>query len=233
VFLRNKDDIVIKILSILLLMTSMVWANISGTVFRDLPVNGTTLNSYGVKDSNELGVAGITVTAFPENISTVTAADGSWSLGTTVDSRIEFSNIPSYLKESIDGGSKNSSVQFASNGSSVNFALHDPNDFSATENPMVINSTWLKGSMNGSDPALYRFAYTDNGQNSGDSGFQGNYPAPAAEIVANFGDIGTTWGIAYQKKLQRIFVATVVKRLGHMANDVGYIYGKHQVKYTK
>ncbi|CAA6821253.1 MAG: Unknown protein [uncultured Sulfurovum sp.] len=37
-----------------LLMSSWLFADVSGTVFRDLPVNGSVLNTYGVKDANEL-----------------------------------------------------------------------------------------------------------------------------------------------------------------------------------
>jgi len=37
----------------------MLNADISGVVFEELPVNGAKSNSYGVKDSNERGVASI------------------------------------------------------------------------------------------------------------------------------------------------------------------------------
>ena len=110
-------------------MSSISSADVSGIVFKDLPVNGQNSNTYGVKDSNEFGIAEINVTAYPDGISTITASDGSWSLATTVDSRIEFSNTSSYLKESAEGGVKNSSVQFVFNGGTANFALHNPADF--------------------------------------------------------------------------------------------------------
>ena len=58
------------------LASSVLYADVSGIVFQDIPVNGTALNSYGVKDANEVGVAGITVTAYPGGASTITDATG-------------------------------------------------------------------------------------------------------------------------------------------------------------
>jgi len=201
-------------------------ANVSGTVFQDLPVNGTTLNTYGVKDANELGVEGVSVTAYLSDgtsTSTTTDANGTWSLTTHGDVRVEFSGWPTYLKESPLAGS-NSSVQFASDGATLAFGLHDPNDYSRTANPAIVTPIWLKNDINNTYPVLYRFGYADNGQNSGDSGFTGNHPAPAADILATYKDIGTTWGIAYQKTQKRIFAATVVKRGSPMRKGTGYIY---------
>ena len=86
--------------------TNSVWANVGGTVFRDLPLNQTNLNTYGVLDSNEHGVAGINVIVTGDNGVTETVqsdATGKWistvgALGSKV--RVEFTNIPSYLHES-------------------------------------------------------------------------------------------------------------------------------------
>ncbi|HFC12574.1 MAG TPA: hypothetical protein ENJ56_06985, partial [Anaerolineae bacterium] len=105
-------------------------AVVSGTVFRDLPVNGSTLNTYGVKDGNEFGVQGVTVTAYPDAVTTMTAADGSWSLTVAGDARVEFTAWPSYLEPSIYGINSDTSIQFVSGGdTSVDFALHNPQDF--------------------------------------------------------------------------------------------------------
>jgi len=95
-----------SVFGLYLLTSSFLYADISGIVFQDLPVNGKTVNSYGVKNANEIGVEGVTVTIFPGGATTTTASDGTWSLavanGTEV--RVEFSGWPSYLRESADGG---------------------------------------------------------------------------------------------------------------------------------
>ncbi|CAA6820746.1 MAG: Unknown protein, partial [uncultured Sulfurovum sp.] len=100
--MKIKQSMWLKLLipQLFLLFATVLQAGVSGTVFRDLPVNGTTLNTYGVEDANELGVEGVTVTAYPSgaaSVSTTTDASGAWTLATTTDVRIEFSGWPSYL----------------------------------------------------------------------------------------------------------------------------------------
>ena len=93
--LRLNNRYIVTLMSFSL----FAYADVSGTVFQDLPVNGSSLNSYGVKDGNERGVAGITVTAYPEEVNTTTGDDGSWSLTTSSPTvRVEFSNIPPLSK---------------------------------------------------------------------------------------------------------------------------------------
>ncbi|MGL4186777.1 MAG: hypothetical protein ACRCR4_13445, partial [Thiotrichaceae bacterium] len=93
--------------------TNSVWANVGGTVFRDLPLNQTNLNTYGVLDSNEHGVAGINIIITGDNGITETVqsdATGKWTstvgtFGSKV--RIEFTNIPRYLHESTTATQQN------------------------------------------------------------------------------------------------------------------------------
>lgn len=203
------------------LTTHMLYANINGTVFQDLPANGSTQNSYGVKDANELGVAGITVTAYPDNISTVTASDGSWSLATTVDSRIEFTDIPAYLKESADGGAKNASVQFATNGSTVNLGLHNPADYFANSTVDLITSVH-SGSVNfGSEFVLVKYSET-SGSNS--TANLTSYQSPAFTNLAQEQQIGAIWGMAYDRNHGQILAGAFVKRFARLAGNPTTIY---------
>ena len=84
-----------KLLILSVIATSLVNADISGVVFRDLPVNGTTANKYGVKDTNEFGVAGVTVTGVDSSgtiATAITKANGSYTLtGLSGKVRVEFS----------------------------------------------------------------------------------------------------------------------------------------------
>jgi len=220
----NKNRV--YIISICLTTVSLS-ANISGTVFQDLPVNGSTLNVYGVKDSNELGVKGITVTAYPDNISTVTDSNGSWSLATTVNSRVEFSNLPSYLKESSNAQVENSSVRFVTNGSSnINFGVYNPDDFSDTANPLYVNNLQQNGSHMGSTfQSLQTVHYNATGLNAN---FQNHYheygtgEVPLDKITME--DIGSVWGKAYQKDKKRLFVASMLQRHVGFAHSPADIY---------
>jgi uncharacterized repeat protein (TIGR01451 family) len=205
----------------LVLSGSNAWAAVSGTVYRDLPVNGGSLNTYGVKDANELGVEGITVTAYPGGMSTMTAADGTWSLGTTGDVRIEFSNIPSHLKASPDGGVGNASVQFVADGGTADFGVHNPSDFSDL-NPDVLIPAQISGDPNGGGTAetqgtLVLHAYTASGTNS---------PATlnGAPTIINFGDLGSTYGAAWQRESKNYFTSAFAKRYVGFKSDPGSIF---------
>ena len=122
----------ISLISTMMLVGRLAYADISGTVFEDLPVNGQSVNTYGVKDSNELGVGGVTVTAYPGGISTTTAADGTYMLPINSGAlRLEFTwDSKPWYKSSPDGNAQNSSVKFVTApATNVNFGLFIPNDY--------------------------------------------------------------------------------------------------------
>jgi len=207
-------------------LMSTAWAGVSGTVYQDLPVNGTTLNTYGVRDANELGVGGITVTAYPEGLSTTTANDGTWSLATTSDVRLEFSNIPPYLKESADGGVGNSSVQFVANNGTANLGLHNPTDYSGSADPLISIPRFEPNIVVGSTAlALGSVAYSSTGLNSDyTSEFGSPAPGPVPNADANAGEVGSVWGTAWQSDQQRLFAGTFLKRHAGLADGPGYVY---------
>ncbi|NOZ91358.1 MAG: hypothetical protein GXO60_08760 [Epsilonproteobacteria bacterium] len=196
-------------------MSIYIQANISGVVFRDLPLNGTTLNRYGIKDINEFGVGGIKVTAYPENLTTTTDDNGSWSLQTTKDSRVEFSNLPQYLIESVNAKIENSSVRFVSDGSSdIYFGVHNPEDFSDTTNPMYVTNRQQNGSgLGNTNPSIERVHYRDRGLNQqfqNRDGELGTGPIPIEDTTVE--EVGSIWGKAYQKDKKRLFASAVLQR---------------------
>lgn len=210
-------------LILLFLFNTLLFAGIGGQVFQDLPVrssgNSLELNSYGKKDSNELGVANIKVTAYPDRISTVTDNNGTWHLDVTQNSRIEFTNIPNYLKES---SGLHNSVQFVKNGdNNISFGLHNPNDFSSTTNPIYVSNIQQNGTYLGGDLQSLQFIrYNSKGMNSNYStvsipasglyGSQGTGPKPIYTISKNM--LGSVWGKAYQKNKKRLFVSSMLQR---------------------
>lgn len=214
-------------------------ADIGGTVFRDLAVSGATLNTYGVKDTNELGVAGITVTAFDSSGSVVgtpatTTANGSWAIvGTSGDVRVEFSGIPSYLESSPANTGSNTTVQFVVDGAtSVDLGLHEPADYTSTAVPEVILSSWVgdTAASGGSAPTTYSFPFDRNGQNEDDTFYDDTtrpikptkVPAPTTDATAS--QVGATWGLAYQKNQQRYFSAAGLRRHAGLAAGTGTIF---------
>ncbi len=174
-----------------------------------------------------MGVGGITVKVYDAENSeidnTTTGDDGNYTLNITQDGdyRIEFNGWADYLKESFDGNISNSSIRFAKNGDTINFGLHNPDDFSSTANPQIVTSIALEGSTSakrGDNRAIVKWEYT----NLNDEDF--------TKIIEKQ-DIGSTWGIAYKKDTQDIFVSAFLRRhIGLPDNDndgngdIGVIY---------
>ena len=210
--------------------TTSVWADVSGTVFRDFSLNHTTLNTYGVLDSNELGVAGINIIITGDNGVTETVqsdATGKWistvgALGSKV--RVEFTNIPSYLHESTTATQQNSSVRFVNDGTTnVNLALFNPDEYSQSSNPYLavpqyINGDPLASNTIGDRTGLYIFPYNAT---SADDLTQ--TPTPLTKATA--AQIGATWGITLQRSTKTLFTAAVVRRFaGFGPLGIGGLY---------
>jgi len=224
------NHIVKKIIPTIFL-TNILCANISGTVFQDLPLrndnNVLKLNQYGHKDANELGVKNIKITAYPENISTVTDANGAWILNVTQDSRLEFSDIPSYLQESINAEVKNSSVQFIKNNNhNVLLGLHNPSDYTSTVNPPYVTNIQQNGThVNSTIQNLQTVSYSATELNANfktSLGVQGTGEIPQDIILMN--EIGSVWGKAYQKNKKRLFIASMLQRHMGFSNTEASIY---------
>ena len=216
-----KHNRLYKICYSTLLLSAMAYANISGTAYLEIPANGSQANTYGVKDANEPGVAGVKVTVTDANGQVETATtgtDGSWSVSLSAPARVEFSNWPSYLESAPDGSSSATSVQFIdSDSSSVNFGLLDPNDYTKNIKPDYVTSTHIAGSNNASDAMeLVRNKYDDSGLNKDFkdyNGDQGSGPQPIVDAKAK--DMGSVWGKAWDSNSKTLYSsAALVRHVG-------------------
>ena len=210
--------------------------DVGGTVFREVPVNGSSLNTYGVKDSNELGVKDVTVTVIDANGAILTPvttdSTGAWAVTSpTFPVRVEFT-VPDELAESFNGTDSPTSVQFVSaSDCNVDFGVHYPGDYSSVANPDIASSRQLNGqTASNTDPAHYTFSYDTGGTpaNKG-AGLYGPYDnvpnwGTAANVTATFEDIGSTWGEAYQKEKKRLFLAAMLRRHSGLAHGLDAIY---------
>ena len=142
-----------------LLMGTIAYADISGTVYKELPISASyssstkertfAKSSYGHKDSNRLGVAGITFQGVDASSTTQTAtegANGSYSrLSGQV--RVELSGYEPKYSEGMDGSNKNAAVGFVNDGDTVNLSLHTTEVYfaKATKNMLYcyVNSAFL------------------------------------------------------------------------------------------
>ena len=140
-FQLEQPLLLFSVMALLILFSTNISAQVSGTVFRDVPLNGTTLNVYGTKDANEVGVEGVSVLVTDVTgatfMATTAHTTGAWSVaGATLPVRVEFSWAQTGLKPSPDGTNSNTTVQFVTTASSsVDLGVHVPKEYNTDGNP--------------------------------------------------------------------------------------------------
>ncbi len=187
---------------------------ISGTVYRDF-------NSNGVKDANETaGLSGVTVIAYDASGASVatatTNASGMYvlnlaSVAIGAPLRIEFTGLPADFQASFAGGTNTQFVTASAGGLTVNYAVNHPSDY-CQGNPEFAVSCYRNGNNTTNVPALYRFSNTASGVN-----------VPPSFATNN--QVGSIWGLAYQRESKTLFSSAVLKRhVGLGPNGLGAIY---------
>lgn len=180
--------------------------NISGTVFRDF-------NANGARDGSEPGVGGILVTAYDDSGAIAgtdtTASDGTYTLSASGSGpyRVEFSSWASYLWPSPVGSNSGITVQFVPDGDTtdVDLGLNNPADYCHTTTPELVTNCYVTGDQDVAADVLVSFGYNSSGAPDATG-----YISPTHEAVAN--QIGTTWGLAYQRSSDTLFASAFQKR---------------------
>jgi hypothetical protein len=227
----------------LLFISQSVFAQVSGTVFRDF-------NSNGVKDDqHELGVKGIIVTAY--DVSGVqygpatSAADGTYTVGgipAGKEVRLQFAipatvgcfneKVSSSFGIGTSGASSSStSIQFVKGGvTNANFAINNPVDYSQA-NPKVAIPCYAQGDIrvkagatiiNSVDvgardrDVLVTFNYKDNSTPTNTPvPLGGSSSSPKPNHLAIVKQMGSVWGLAYQKESKKLFTSALMRRSAH------------------
>jgi Secretion system C-terminal sorting domain/SdrD B-like domain len=212
-----------KLLIAIIVISQTASAQISGIVFRDFNANGIKDNTTAF---NEPFVQGITVKAFDalDNLvgTTTSNLSGAYSFtGLTLPLRIEFSNLQTgdYTAPYAATGSKTNVQFYAIATTAANFAVNYPLDYAQT-NPLIIVPVHDNGSGIGNTRVgLGSFLYDI-------SGMQTQYGGSAANINNNatIDQIGTTWGVSYQKSTKRVFASSYLKTGASFADGPGYVY---------
>ena len=193
---------------------------IGGTVYSDFDSDGT-------RDPSEFGLEGAQIDVFDnaENLlcSTVSDFQGKWTctgLTTGQKVRVEISNLPAgYTPGGVGPDNFGGVVQFATVGSdcSVDFGLLDAGNY-CENNPYVVTPCYLRGDplaggTSGSLPVLVAVPYSA----SGDGGSN-------VYLTLN-SEMGSTWGVAYQKETKKVFTSAFLKRhCGWGPGGLGAIY---------
>jgi uncharacterized repeat protein (TIGR01451 family) len=177
--------------------------SVTGVVFRDYNLNGT-------QDATEAGVAGIQIEAADSTGAlagplATTNANGQYSIATSsvagANLRLRFSNLPTFLAAGLNTGG--TSVQFIQDGTAVtaNLGVVNPGQINTNANPNLYTPIYTFGYQlaNNALPAVTGVAYNANG-------------TPVTLNLASAQQVGTTWGNAFQKSSNSIFVSGFQKR---------------------
>ncbi len=209
--------------------------NYSGTVFLDF-------NGNSVFDSTatqlETGVGGVTVTLYDNNGAAQgtanTGTNGAYTIASTGAGpyRVEFTNIPTYLKPGAFGSAAGTTVQYVANAgvANINLALIDSGKFDNETNAETATTIFLNGQYNATAlnglTTLMRTPYNATGHD-----FTGSTPTAGFEGVelAESQETGSIYGMAWQSSRNRVYVGAYQKRYsGFGANgpDAIYVFDK-------
>lgn len=227
--------------TLLLLVAPSVFADISGTVFRDF-------NGDGKRDPAEPLAAGIQIKAFSASgaqcgttqTSTNTASPNYQLAGCTGAVRVEFS-IPTdgcQISQTTDfsastGVAYGTSVQFLTDGASgkADFGVHDPAEYSGipsfdpkifsiamrSGDPLVASPTAGDATYTANQSTVLAASYFENGKVflPGEA-MPPTHPESERQkgytVLANAGQTGTLWGNTYSKQAKRLFVSAFLRR---------------------
>ncbi|WP_162794047.1 SdrD B-like domain-containing protein [Runella rosea] len=184
---------------------------LGGTVFYDY-------NADGKKDAGEsLGLPAVTVKAFDcdGNLvgTTTTDAYGKYVFATVAAAnyplRVEFSNLPAlYGQGTMNGADGRTTTQFINAPDcNVDLGVLNPVDY-CESNPMLSIPCYVygdplpAGSVSGTRDAVVGFDYNLSGLTN----------MAAMTHIATASQVGTVWGEAYNKKTQKLFMSTTLKR---------------------
>ncbi|XWW46374.1 hypothetical protein JYG30_02625 [Fibrella sp. USSR17] len=232
---------------VLLVLTSSVQAQVTGTVFRDYNANGTyqSVPLSGTYSYGEPGVAGITVVATTSTTSftTTSSSTGSYTFtnaqlpsGTAV--RLQFSGF-SATNFDFDGGQlatggTTTSIQFVTAGTSTtaNFGFNYPGDYCQTFAQTTVVTSCFNASAVLTDGAIVEFAPSEisdparpfvNGVTTISAQFS-LAPTMTKRVLANQAQVGTVNGFAYHRRSKILFAAAFARTASPVRNGLGAIY---------
>ena len=190
-----------------LIITSADPNTVTGEVFTDYSDNG-------IRDQGDVGVPGVTVTAYNAAggvVGTaVTDSQGGYTFtgitnGTQL--RIEFTNIPANLRPGAYGSDSGTTVQFVTSpAAGVDLGLAKPDEY-CQNNPWLISPCYFNGNPLGGGTAssaevLISIPYDAYGR----------VDNTIENTLATGAQIGATWGLAIQRSTGTIFAGALAKR---------------------
>jgi hypothetical protein len=206
-------------------------AQVSGVVYKDF--NGDGVRSYTVATplAGEIGIGGITVNLYSSTglVATTTTssatgtAAGTYSFTAGITSgtiyRVEFVNLPTGSFDGAKGTNSGTSVQFVTAPSTTaSLGINDPADYcQAIPNffiPCYVNGNPTGGGTAGPEGVLVTLPYNATSPTGTTTG---NTPQESAIALNN--QLGTVYGVAYQRQTKYVFTSAFVKRHSGLGGD--------------
>ncbi len=219
--------------------TPTTGGTISGTVFEDFNADGArNLTPTAAQPTVDAGVGGIGVSATcvadtgadgatgtaddadSPAVATTTAADGTWTLavpGSPCRVTVDGATLPAGFQFGPHGVDSGTSVQFAAAGATgVDTGVVEPASY-CQDNPQVAVSCFVFGDQstgpNAGLTTLEQLPYDASGE------------TPPITSIANALQIGSTWGLAFQRQSGSLFAGSFLKRhAGFGPDGPGAIY---------
>ncbi|RYC72129.1 SdrD B-like domain-containing protein [Spirosoma sordidisoli] len=216
-----------------LLVAGQANAQISGVVYRDFNESGTRQYTAVSTLTGEIGVGGVTVTVYTATgaiagtavTSSTTATQGQYSITPSVVGpyRVQFANLPSGYFPGQRGTQSGTTVQFVNTttlpvSATISLGINHPADYcQANPNylvPCYVNGNSLTTTGNaGTQGVLVSLPYSSTGN------------SPTETALALNQQIGTVYGLAYQRAANQLYSSAFVKRhAGLGPGGAGAIY---------
>ncbi|MBJ6611142.1 MAG: right-handed parallel beta-helix repeat-containing protein [Candidatus Thiothrix moscowensis] len=193
-----------------------------GIVFRDY-------NQNGIRESQEEGIAGVTVTAYDTAntavATTATDARGWYRFSGQTNGaqyRLEFTGLPASLSSGAQGTDSATNVRFvtASNSCSTHYGVSDPVEY-CQATPYVAANVFVGGDPTAADVGVYTSVHTFPYNATGPAYAE----TPPASSKASIAQTGAIWGMAYQKSSKTLYASAVMRRFSGLGSlGTGGIY---------
>jgi hypothetical protein len=201
---------------------------VTGTVYQDFNANGNR-NTTGTSPNFavDAGISNVVISAYGASGafcgSASTNISGTYSFTPSCAGpwRLEYTNLPSgYEPSRVFTGTQNgTSVQFITStatATGATFGINRPVDYCQNNPLMCTSQMWIGNQSTGTNAgenALVSFLYSRSGT------------SPAGTKEATTAQIGTTWGLAWNRTTKTIYAAAFLKRhAGFGPNGPGAIY---------
>lgn len=203
---------------------------ISGRVFGDFNGDGVYDTSGGTTAAPlaiDAGVAGVAVTVYDSNGanqgSGTTNASGQYSIAATGTGpyRVEFTGLPAGYSlsarstDSVSGGTATnagSTEQFVPDGgtANVNLAINRPVDY-CQNNPKICSQLYGLGAANQPE-SIFETDYAGGSTRTTGGNPVTDFQAPGNTSRATTDEVGTTFGLAYNRNANVVYAAAFLKK---------------------